>query len=135
MTKNISISFCCLLVFGLISCASSGQLSDGSNTKTYNKNIQTINNYFLQISRNSSFLVDIIQNDANDKFYTISKRQSTSEGYNRTQVGRVHISFASENKTTVKIENPDYAFGFPEFKKVDYQRIIFDRLEAMLLED
>lgn len=132
MLKRLYILSFLFIVLGFASCASSGSLSDSGSKQTYQKNIETINNYFLQISRNSSYLIDIQQTNGKNKSYTISQRQGGGSDSNRTQVGHVYIAFVNENKTTVKIENPDYPFGFPDFKKVNYQEIIFSRLDEML---
>lgn len=135
MIKHIQKILFYLLFLSLVNCAGSGQLANSGSERTYGQNIQTINNYFLQISRNSSFLINEAHNDAKRKSYTISRPSKVGDDYSRNQIGHVTITYLAENKTTIKIENPRYPFGFPDYKKVDYQRIIFSRLEDMLKQN
>lgn len=118
MVKHLRTPFLCFLVLGLMSCAGSGQLAS-SNTRTYNKNIQIINNYFLQIIKNSSrLLIEGATRSQKSKSYTIGKRVGLDSNASQSDnSGRIKINLVNKNKTKVEIVNPDYPFGYPSFKK------------------
>lgn len=50
----------------------------------------------------------------------------------QSEQGRVVITQLDGRKTQVEVENPEYHFSVPDHQKINYQRIIFNRINSLL---
>lgn len=127
--------FCCMIIFGLQNCAGTGGLGESSgNERTYDTDYSTIKNLVREVVRNSTLAV-ISEDESPEKeetIFRISKSRYVGEQQVNQHEGAVIVRRLDGRKTSVEVENPEYHFTVPDYKKENYRRQIFAQLEKKL---
>ncbi len=123
-----------LMLFVLQSCASSGNSVSNKGEKIYNKDFNSMVETVESAIRNSKMSIETSQQSQNPQTLTIivsERAQMRGKSVQRRQ-GEVRVIKVGENKTKVRITNPDYHYSVPEDSRTDYQRVILNRIDSML---
>jgi hypothetical protein len=127
-----SAFFAIVVGFTFVSCAGTGSLQD--NRVIYNKDFNTMVEVVEQVLRSSSMNINYAEKSGNGENYTIvfSENVSVNNQSVQQQEGEVIIEKIDDNKTGVRIENPDYHFSVPDHQRKEYDRILTNRIKDLL---
>lgn len=119
-----------LLVY---SCAGS-EAMQGSDGNVYDAEYNRMIKVVEQAIRGRALNVEYAERSDNGNEYTVifSKRISVNNNSVQQEQGEVHIRKLSENKTSIRIINPDYHFTVPTHQRTDYKRILTNRIKDIL---
>lgn len=128
------------IAMGLISlailvqgCASTGG-TQNQGSKVYDEGFKTMVNVVKQAIKGQSLTIEHIDESDDGNTFTIyfGRRASFNDQNMQQEQAIVTIEKIEENKTRVEIENPDYHYSVPEEQRVEYRRILTNRIEDIL---
>lgn len=124
-----------VVVIGFVfqSCASSGNAVADKGVKVYSKSFNEMKGVVRDAIKGSNLNIEFVNDNKQDKLILlINKLMSGKGSETRRERGTVEVIKLSENKTRVRIENPEYEYSVPNYQKTDYQRIIFREIENII---
>lgn len=127
-----SAFFALIVAFIFVSCAGTGSLQD--NREIYNEDFNTMVEVVEQALRSSSMNINYAEKSGDGEKFTIvfSENVSINNQSVQQQEGQVIVERIDDNKTGVRIENPDYHFSVPDHQRKEYDRIITNRINDLL---
>lgn len=126
-----------LIACSLQGCAgSSGLAGNSGNERTYQKDYQSMKEVVKQAIRESSLVVVELSEPKGEPRMTvaIAKKGLLDRQSVRQHQGRVIVLGKKKGQTTVEVENPEYHYTVPSYKREDYQRLLFSAIEDKLKE-
>src|SRR5699024_11334781 len=119
------------------SCAASESAAEsyGSN-QMYDKSYAAMRELVKQSVRGAGLtVIEISEPPGKSRMrILISKSGQLGTQAVRQHRGAVTVEGINGKKTRVTVENPDYHYTVPSYKKENYQRIIFSQIESRLNE-
>ena len=125
-----------LLFVGLLfqGCASSGGASGSSgNAKVYHQDYNEMIEVVERAIKGSNINIAHFDDSKEGVLRMIINREVyINNESTQSEQGRVVITQLDGRKTQVEVENPEYHFSVPDHQKINYQRIIFNRINSLL---
>lgn len=120
--------------FLLQSCAGSGSLGSSGNTRTYQTDYNTMVKTVEQAIKGLDLVVTNANETTDPRRVTITYARLESSGTETVQrhKGEVRVTRMDDAKTEVTVENPDYHFALSDRDRINYRRLIFNRIEDIL---
>ena len=122
------ISVGCLLY----ACSGTGSLSSSPGTEVYKKDLSQVVKAVEKIIVSSNINLDKAKEEKNNVTIHISRHVYANNQRMQRDKGSVEITKVSEEKTRVEVNNPDYTFSVPRHQRMDYQKMIFSKLDKVL---
>lgn len=121
------------IVLTVQACASMGG-TQSDTFDTYEHDYNTMVETVEQAVRGTALNIDFAQESDDKSRYVILFSRTVTVGTQSAQSsqGEVIVEKVSENKTRVKIENPDYHFSLPSHKREDYRSKLTKRIKSLL---
>lgn len=110
-------------------CASSGKLGNG-DWQIYDKGYDEMKNVLQRAIYGGGLQIINQEETENGTLLTLKVEERTSRV--EIEEATVYLRKQEESKSAVKVENPDYHYTVPDFKRKDYKRRIFHRIEVVL---
>lgn len=118
----------------LQSCATFGTAGSSYRWVDYNYDYERVKSVAEQAIKGTNLRISHI-NEADDKKQIriiFSKSASINNQAIQEQQGVIIIEKLAEDKSRVRVENPDYHYSVPDYEREDYRRILLSRIDDIL---
>lgn len=127
-----------LWIFGLFvavvfqGCASSGAAINADGVRVYNAGFNKVANLVERSIRANNFSMDFVMNKEERIAIRLSRQVYIGTQRTSRDQGAVRIIKVADHKIRVEVDNPEYNYSVPRYKRVNYQRLIFEKLDSKL---